>query len=379
MNCATHNDVAAVAFCRTCGKPLCQNCTRDVRGVIYCEACLAARMEGTASAAGFVPPVQTVYLPMGSAPPGPRPPLNSGPNPAVAGILAGFFPIGVGAVYTGQYAKGLFYVPMATSEGALIRSYERGMVALTRAGGVQTALLADENQIVPTFFFPDVASAAAFSEWIPGQFEHLRIAAESTTRHGKLTDVKCYQVGRQVLVNLGFSTGDAQGMNMIVKATDAVCRWVQRNYEGASYFLFSGLCSEKRASGFLMTRGKGKRADYILYYKPNIPIALIEAKDNTRSVGDGIQQGLDYAATLEIPFVFSSNGDGFVFHDRTGISRDRAAQPAGQALRGCRRSDLPGRRRRAGQRGVRRHRRQDQTRTVDPRAGQSRPHEGVDP
>jgi hypothetical protein len=110
MNCATHNDVAAVAFCRTCGKPLCNQCTRDVRGVIYCEACLAARMEGTAPAAGFVPPVQTVYPPVGSASSGPRPPLNSGPNPAVAGILAGFFPIGVGAVYTGQYAKGLSHL-----------------------------------------------------------------------------------------------------------------------------------------------------------------------------------------------------------------------------------------------------------------------------
>ncbi len=72
--------------------------------------------------------------------------------------------------------------------------------------------------------------------------------------------------------------------------------------------------------GKLVTRGKAKKADFVLYYKPNIPIALIEAKDNTHSVGDGMQQGLDYAATLDIPFVFSSNGDGFVFHDRTGQS-----------------------------------------------------------
>ena len=63
MNCATHNDTAAVAFCRTCGKPLCGTCTRDVRGVIYCEPCLAARLEGTAPAAGFVPP-QTTYQPV---------------------------------------------------------------------------------------------------------------------------------------------------------------------------------------------------------------------------------------------------------------------------------------------------------------------------
>ena len=75
--------------------------------------------------------------------------------------------------------------------------------------------------------------------------------------------------------------------------------------------------------GKLVSRGKGKRADYILYYKPNIPIALIEAKDNTHATGEGMQQGLDYAETLEIPFVFSSNGDGFVFHDRTGASAAR--------------------------------------------------------
>lgn len=72
--------------------------------------------------------------------------------------------------------------------------------------------------------------------------------------------------------------------------------------------------------GKLVTRGQAKRADYILYYKPNLPVALIEAKDNNHSIGDGMQQGLDYAATLDIPFVFSSNGDGFVFHDRTGQS-----------------------------------------------------------
>lgn len=69
--------------------------------------------------------------------------------------------------------------------------------------------------------------------------------------------------------------------------------------------------------GKLTARGTKKRADYILYYKPNIPIAVVEAKDNNHRVGDGIQQALDYAETLDIPCVFSSNGDGFVFHDRT--------------------------------------------------------------
>jgi hypothetical protein len=107
MNCANHPDIAPVAYCRTCGKPLCANCTRDVKGVIYCENCLADRLQGVQPpalppAAGFV-----------SSPSAPVTP-GSGPNPAVAGILAGFFPFGVGAVYCGQYAKGLAHLVIFT-------------------------------------------------------------------------------------------------------------------------------------------------------------------------------------------------------------------------------------------------------------------------
>ena len=72
--------------------------------------------------------------------------------------------------------------------------------------------------------------------------------------------------------------------------------------------------------GKLHTRGEQKRADYILYYKANIPLAVIEAKDNKHGVGAGMQQALNYAETLDIPFVFSSNGDGFICHDRTGLA-----------------------------------------------------------
>lgn len=107
MNCANHPDIAATAYCRTCGKPLCSNCTRDVKGVIYCENCLADRMQGIPPQA--VPPPAGYVVPPYPITPGPVVP-SSGPNPALAGILAGFFPFGVGAVYTGQYAKGLAHL-----------------------------------------------------------------------------------------------------------------------------------------------------------------------------------------------------------------------------------------------------------------------------
>jgi len=115
MNCANHADASAVAYCRTCGKALCANCTRPVRGVIYCEDCLGARMETEGApgrAAGFVSGTAPSAMP--GAFPGTTPAgvagAGSGPNPTVAGILAGFFPFGVGAVYTGQYAKGLAHL-----------------------------------------------------------------------------------------------------------------------------------------------------------------------------------------------------------------------------------------------------------------------------
>jgi hypothetical protein len=94
MNCANHPENAAVAYCRTCGKPVCAQCTRDVHGVIYCESCLADRLQVAA------PPG------MGSG----QIPAGGGPNPALAGILSGLFPFGVGAVYNGQYSKGLVHL-----------------------------------------------------------------------------------------------------------------------------------------------------------------------------------------------------------------------------------------------------------------------------
>ena len=95
MNCAVHPQSEAVAFCRTCGKALCENCQRDVMGAIYCEPCIAARLQG--------------QVPISAAAPMPRPPVQSGaPNPTTAGLL-GFIP-GVGAMYNGQFMKAFAHV-----------------------------------------------------------------------------------------------------------------------------------------------------------------------------------------------------------------------------------------------------------------------------
>lgn len=104
MNCAVHTETTATAYCRTCGKPMCPACAHNVRGVVYCEDCIAHHIGAPAApAAGFVPPVNP-------APTGVPVVVSSGPSPGLAGVLAGFFPFGVGQVYTGQYAKGLAHL-----------------------------------------------------------------------------------------------------------------------------------------------------------------------------------------------------------------------------------------------------------------------------
>lgn len=97
MNCAIHSEVPATGYCRTCGKAMCEGCKRDVKGVIYCEDCIASRLQGTLPApAPGAAPVPVV--------------VAAGPSPGLAAVLAAFFPFGVGAVYTSQYAKGLAHM-----------------------------------------------------------------------------------------------------------------------------------------------------------------------------------------------------------------------------------------------------------------------------
>src|SRR5689334_5552614 len=96
MNCANHPDAPAAAYCRTCGKPLCSVCARDIRGVVYCEECLASHISGT------MPPPGAAGVAPGVEPP------RGTPSPVLAAIL-GFIP-GVGAMYNGEFAKGFVHV-----------------------------------------------------------------------------------------------------------------------------------------------------------------------------------------------------------------------------------------------------------------------------
>lgn len=176
-------------------------------------------------------------------------------------IGAAQVPLGIAGplLIHGAHAVGPFYVPLATTEGALVRSYERGMVTLTRAGGVTARVYTDENRVCPVFFFADVARAHEFAARLQDDFSTIKAEAESTTRHGKLLRLECQPVGRDVMVSFNYYTADAHGMNMIVKATERACHWILQHSHAHDFLIFSGLSSEKRSSGALFAGGKGKK------------------------------------------------------------------------------------------------------------------------
>lgn len=186
MNCANHPDIEKVAFCRTCGKPLCANCTRAVHGVIYCESCLAARLEGVqpnvaAPVAGFVPanPMATAVV------------VGAGPNPALAGVLAGFFPFGVGAVYTGQYAKGLAHLVIFT------------LLILGVSSGSGTAGLVFGLAIGGFYFYQIIDSVRSARAIQLGQPPPDPFGLGTTFSGGDRVDVSKAPVGAVVLIGLG--------------------------------------------------------------------------------------------------------------------------------------------------------------------------------
>jgi len=177
-------------------------------------------------------------------------------------IGAAQMPLGVAGPLRveGEHARGVFYVPLATTEGALVRSYERGMMALTRAGGARVRLWMDENRVAPVFQLADVGEAREFAREVEASLPALRAAAEATTHHGRLLRVEIHPLGREVIVSFCYHTADAQGMNMAVKATDEACRYLIAHTRARRYSIFSGFDSEKRAAGSLLAGGKGKKA-----------------------------------------------------------------------------------------------------------------------
>ena len=171
-------------------------------------------------------------------------------------------PIGIAGplLVDGEHAQGEFYVPLATAEGTLVASYNRGMKTLHEAGGVKTTVMDDAMQRAPAFVFDSAREARAFGEWLEASFDEIKRAAETTTRSGELRDIEQYSASRILFTRFNYTTGDAAGQNLTGKATAAACAWITSNYEGIRrFYLESNFATDKKSSQVNMLRTRGKR------------------------------------------------------------------------------------------------------------------------
>jgi hydroxymethylglutaryl-CoA reductase (NADPH) len=170
-------------------------------------------------------------------------------------------PIGLAGpiLINGEHAQGEFYVPMATTEGTLVASYNRGMRLLSESGGVRTTVVEQYMQRSPVFIFDDAQQARDFGAWVDEHFAAVKAAAETTTRSGKLVHIDQYSIGPLRNLRFNYTTGDAAGQNMTGKATYVACEWIRKNYPGGANYILSGnMDTDKKHSrvNMLVTRGK---------------------------------------------------------------------------------------------------------------------------
>ena len=178
-------------------------------------------------------------------------------------------PIGVAGPLriNGEHAQGDFLVPLATTEGALVASYNRGMRLLTECGGVKTTIVERSMQRAPVFVFEDAASARAFGRWVDDNFTTIKEQAEATTHIGKLIGIQQFAIGPSRHLRFNYTTGDAAGQNMVGKATLAACEWIAKTYPGGARYVLSGnMDTDKKHSSInmLLTRGRRVVAEAVI-------------------------------------------------------------------------------------------------------------------
>ncbi|HME10271.1 MAG TPA: hydroxymethylglutaryl-CoA reductase [Bryobacteraceae bacterium] len=160
----------------------------------------------------------------------------------------------------GEHADGEFLIPLATSEGTLVASYNRGMKVLNMCGGVKVTVMADAMQRAPVFVFRDARACRDFVNWVDANLPSIREEAEATSSVAKLLYIDPYVANKFVYLRFNFSTGDAAGQNMVGRATYAACCWIQDHYEGiTNFYLESNFATDKKASHVNLMRTRGKR------------------------------------------------------------------------------------------------------------------------
>lgn len=186
----------------------------------------------------------------------------------------------------GLHAHGDYYVPLATTEAALVASYARGAFVATRAGGISSALLTEGVLRSPAFVFADILEAGRFVDWIARNENDLKSVAERTTRFGKLISFEPYIDNEIVFLLCRYTTGDASGQNMVTIATDAMCRHIIANcpIKPCNWYVEGNFSGDKKATFLGLITGRGRKVtasivlpkSHVEKYLRTTPEAMLE-------------------------------------------------------------------------------------------------------
>ena len=200
-------------------------------------------------------------------------------------------PVGLAGplLVNGEHAQGEFYVPMATVEGTMLASYNRGMKVIRESGGVTTTVSGEAMQRAPVFVFPSAREARDFGLWLRENFARIKEVAESTTSVGKLNEIEQYHAHNMIFTRFDYSTGDAAGQNMTSKATFVACEWIRREVDSISHYLLSGnFDTEKKTSSVNMLKGRGRRVTAEITIPRDVMIENLRITPPQMHYGQGI-------------------------------------------------------------------------------------------
>src|SRR5262249_21309467 len=160
----------------------------------------------------------------------------------------------------GEHAQGDFLIPLATTEGTLVASYNRGIKLLNMSGGVTCTVVDDAMQRAPVFIFDSAREARDFKKWVDQHHSQIAEQAEATSRIAKLIHIDTYLAGKFAYLRFNYFTGDAAGQNMVGRATFAACSWILEQVSTVRrFYLESNLATDKKASQVNVMRTRGKR------------------------------------------------------------------------------------------------------------------------
>ncbi|MBI5681120.1 MAG: hydroxymethylglutaryl-CoA reductase (NADPH) [Methanobacterium sp.] len=233
----------------------------------------------------------------------------------------------------GDHANGKFYVPLATSEGALLASINRGFSVISASGGVTTKILDDKMTRAPVLKAKSVTDAIQIKSWINNNFQELKEAAETTTRHGKLIKIDPIMViGKYIYPRFVFTTGDSMGMNMVTIATETALNLLNTKTGVHVVALSGNVCVDKKPSSLNFIEGRGKSITAELVVPKDIvknklkttPESIVEVNTAKNLIGSAISGSMgfnaQYANMIGAIFLATGQDEAHIVEGSLGIT-----------------------------------------------------------